>query len=102
MSLISYYLVFNMDLQQRIQKAKQLGYSDEEINARLKQRGLLDNEAPQSPSTSSEPSFADLPGNILPSAQKNLSAIFSAITNPLDTAANLGGLGVGAVQKVIS
>ena len=90
-----------MDLQQRIQKAKQLGYSDEEINARLKQRGLLDNEAPQSHSTSSEPSFADLPGNILPSAQKNLSAIFSAFTNPLGTAANLGGLEMGAVQKLI-
>jgi len=101
MSLISYYLVFNMDLQQRIQKAKQLGYSDEEINARLQQRGLLNDGAQQSPNTSTEPSFADLPGNILPSAQKNLGTIFSAITNPLGTAANLGGLGMGAVEKII-
>lgn len=45
-------------------------------------------------------SIRDLPGNVLPSAGRAISDIFSAVTNPVQTGKALGNLAIGAGAKI--
>ena len=50
---------------------------------------------------SSEPQWSDLPGNLLPSAGRNLQAMVQPFINPGETVRNIGGLTAGGISKLI-
>jgi hypothetical protein len=84
------------NLQKKIKQAKAAGYDEEEIQQYLTMKGMSGGGE-----GSSEPQWSDLPGNILPSAGKNIQALVQPFLHPVKTAENLAGLATGAVSKLM-
>ena len=90
------------------EKAKAAGYSDAEIDAYERQQGLASSVQP----TTTQPAQAQRPlssGEVLtgavvnfPSSLYNMATdVFSAVTDPIKTASDLGTLFVGATSKIL-
>jgi len=88
--------------------AKAAGYSDAEIDAYERQQGLASSVQP----TTTQPAQAQRPlssGEVLtgavvnfPSSLYNMATdVFSAVTDPIKTASDLGTLFVGATSKIL-
>jgi len=76
------------------------GASDEQVRAEvLKQHPTAGAPAKASTGTTDEPSWADLPGNVIPSAIGVGKAVAQPFIHPIDTAKSLYHLGSGVAQK---
>jgi hypothetical protein len=95
------------------EKAKAAGYSDAEIDAYERQQGLASSVQPTTTQpTTTQPAQPQRPmstGEVLtgavvnfPSSLYNMATdVFSAVTDPIKTASDLGTLFVGATSKIL-
>jgi hypothetical protein len=85
-----------------IKKAFEAGLTEDQVRQAVAERNLKMSSSPQTSTpvpTASSNQWSDLPGNILPSAGKNLGDIVSAVTHPIPTLYGLGSLIHGVTKK---
>lgn len=79
-----------------IKKAFEAGLNEDQVRKAVAERNQM-----LSGTESQKPQWSDLPGNILPSAGKNISDMWSAVTHPVQTAKGVGSMVTGGVEKLI-